>query len=278
MKGKQWQAVAAGCLLSAVIVAGEDPKPNAGKAPAAIPAKAAGAGLGIETGAVPEALRAHLGLGADKGAMVMALRRGGPGDQAGLKKFDVLLELDGQPIDSAAGLAKLLAQRAPSATAKLRYMTSARFADAEATLGPPDAPARQLAKSDDDHPVPRGGLGGEGLPKDIRDRLRELQALQARRPANFGLIDADAVAGGNFGISSRMITFTDATGQHSVQITTTNGRRRVTIHGADAEGRDYDFTAAGTLAEVKKAVKESPKLPEAVRTKALEALGTPDGE
>ena len=151
----------------------DDPPAKRPPAPAKPPAAPpTGAGLGVTVGPLPEALRAHLGLGKDKGVMVVAVRRDGPADQAGVKKFDVLVEIDGQPINAAGDWKKLLAARKPGAAAKLRLVTSARFAEVPLTLGAADLTDMVVADDDADAP-PRGpglprrrlpGFGAEDLP------------------------------------------------------------------------------------------------------------------
>ena len=55
--------------------------------------------LGIQAGVVSDALRVHLGLGDDEGVMVLNVVKGSPADQAGIAQYDIVLEVDGQPVE-----------------------------------------------------------------------------------------------------------------------------------------------------------------------------------
>lgn len=53
--------------------------------------------LGVAVGPVPKAVAIHLGL-KDRGVMVRNVAKGGPADEAGLERYDVLVEADDAPV------------------------------------------------------------------------------------------------------------------------------------------------------------------------------------
>jgi len=85
--------------------AGDDPQPapsdeyTRGKAPVAAPDHSnLKFWLGIATGAPDEALRAQIGLSEEHGVIVNDVAPDSPAAKAGLKKFDVILKVQGQPV------------------------------------------------------------------------------------------------------------------------------------------------------------------------------------
>jgi len=58
---------------------------------------------------LPPALREHFGAPAAAGAMVFEVGEGSPAESAGLRLGDVVFEIEGQPVDSAAKLYAMLA-------------------------------------------------------------------------------------------------------------------------------------------------------------------------
>jgi C-terminal processing protease CtpA/Prc len=60
--------------------------------------------LGISVVGPNDATRAQLGLTDGKGMVVNEVEKGSPAERGGIKKYDIVLELDGKPIDSAETL------------------------------------------------------------------------------------------------------------------------------------------------------------------------------
>ena len=64
--------------------------------------------LGVSTRDVTSDLAFQLGLAVDKGAFVLTTLTGGPAADAGIHEGDVIVEVDGKPIDAAADLGRVL--------------------------------------------------------------------------------------------------------------------------------------------------------------------------
>ncbi len=60
--------------------------------------------IGLGCAPVSEAMSAQLGLDEGQGLLVQEVLEGSPSDRAGLKRFDVLLEVDGTPLTSVTDL------------------------------------------------------------------------------------------------------------------------------------------------------------------------------
>lgn len=62
--------------------------------------------IGIDCNPAPEVLRVHLGLDEDSGLLVNAVMDGSPADEAGMKRFDVVVKANGQPVSSIVDLSR----------------------------------------------------------------------------------------------------------------------------------------------------------------------------
>jgi S1-C subfamily serine protease len=69
--------------------------------------------LGVTTRDMTRELGFQLGLDLDHGAFVLATLEGGPAAGAGIREGDVIVELDGEPIEAAEDLGRVLAQLDP---------------------------------------------------------------------------------------------------------------------------------------------------------------------
>ncbi len=72
--------------------------------------------IGVQVQELTRELAASFGLDKPQGALVAMVEEGGPAAKAGLRAGDILLSLNNQPIDSAADLARLVAQVKPGTT------------------------------------------------------------------------------------------------------------------------------------------------------------------
>jgi S1-C subfamily serine protease len=67
----------------------------------------------VTTQDVTQGLAFQLGLDVDRGAFVLAALRSGPAADAGIHEGDVIVELDGDAIDAAQDLGRVLARHEP---------------------------------------------------------------------------------------------------------------------------------------------------------------------
>jgi membrane-associated protease RseP (regulator of RpoE activity) len=64
--------------------------------------------IGVSIEAVDDPLRAQLGLAAGRGVLVTEVVAGSPAEKAGIKKYDIVLDMGDKPIDSPDTLTKLV--------------------------------------------------------------------------------------------------------------------------------------------------------------------------
>ena len=84
----------------------------------------AGAYLGVSTRDVTPDLAFQLGLPVEKGAFVLATLTGGPAAAAGIQEGDVIVEVDGKPIDAAIDLGRVLDTLKPGDEVEVKVIGS----------------------------------------------------------------------------------------------------------------------------------------------------------
>ncbi len=72
--------------------------------------------IGLQVQELTVDLASTFGLKEPRGALVAAVDKGGPADKAGIRAGDVILSLNGQPIETSADLARFIAGTKPETT------------------------------------------------------------------------------------------------------------------------------------------------------------------
>jgi S1-C subfamily serine protease len=91
--------------------------------------------LGIQGQDVDPAAADLYSLGADRGALVVAVADGSAAQEAGLKRGDIVTAIDGEPVSSMTDLAAQVSARSPGDTVSLSVVRSREELTLEATLG-----------------------------------------------------------------------------------------------------------------------------------------------
>jgi serine protease Do len=136
--------------------------------------------LGLRVQTVTPSLARALNLGQPKGALIADLDPSGAGARAGLRRGDVILDVDGAAIVRAEDLARTVARNPPKTIVRVRFSRSGRGLDLRATLEPleeePALPKMTTA-------VPEGATKLEHLGlvvRDTADGLRVEDTLPGR--------------------------------------------------------------------------------------------------
>ena len=110
--------------------------------------------LGVTIRTPTEEMSEALGLDNTKGAVIDEVLRGDPADKAGLKKLDVIVELEGKTIDNSQMLTNLIATYDPDETVELKIIRdgeakylSVRLAERPSSNG---QTSRRTTQRDDD--------------------------------------------------------------------------------------------------------------------------------
>ena len=114
--------------------------------------------LGISTQTLTPALARHFGFGAERGAAVQSVIEGSPADEAGLRAGgderehegitirpggDVIVAIDGEPVESAEDVVRAVTQRVPGQRAALTIVRGGERLTVQVALGerPSDPPS-----------------------------------------------------------------------------------------------------------------------------------------
>ncbi|MCU0723565.1 MAG: PDZ domain-containing protein, partial [Planctomycetes bacterium] len=108
-------------------------------APEATPGQAAD--LGIEVEPAKESVRAILNLAKNEGLVVRKVADGGAAKQAGIRKFDILVAVDGGAVGTADDLRKALSGKKPGDRVTLTVVRESERVKVEAVLGGREAGA-----------------------------------------------------------------------------------------------------------------------------------------
>jgi S1-C subfamily serine protease len=92
-------------------------------------------GIGVQTVAIPEALRTNLAVPNPSGVMVVSVEAGGPADKAGVLLGDILVTLEDAPIEQIEDLQSFLDTGAIGKAAKAKLIRAGGLQEVTATVG-----------------------------------------------------------------------------------------------------------------------------------------------
>ena len=91
--------------------------------------------IGVQIQPVTDEIAESLGLKTSKGALVAEAQPSGPASAAGIKSGDVILDVDGKPVDGPRELARTIAGMGPDAKASLTFWHDGKQKTADVKLG-----------------------------------------------------------------------------------------------------------------------------------------------
>jgi serine protease DegQ len=91
--------------------------------------------IGVELQEISPALAESFKLGAQRGALIAGVLRGGPADKAGIKPGDVVVEIQGKPVTDPTAMLNMIAALAPGSPAKMKLKRQGQDVDATAQVG-----------------------------------------------------------------------------------------------------------------------------------------------
>jgi serine protease Do len=115
--------------------------------------------LGVAVQDVTPAMASALGLSAPGGALIADVQANSPAARAGLKRGDVVVELDGKPITDSRTLRMTIAETPPETAVRLGVMRKDKKVEVTATLGELPAEGKRPAIG----PHANGGAGTVGM-------------------------------------------------------------------------------------------------------------------
>jgi serine protease Do len=127
--------------------------------------------LGVRIQELTSDLATSFGLKSTDGALVTLVEKGGPADKAGILIGDVILKVDGKPIQSTNELPRLIAETAPGATVTLEIWRRGAVKQITATIGEMPAEPARPASEPEQKRANRLGLVVSDLTAAQRDTL-----------------------------------------------------------------------------------------------------------
>ncbi len=91
--------------------------------------------LGVSVGQLTAPIRQQLNVPVDRGALVLGLDAGAPGERAGLRPGDVIVEFAGKPVNTVEDLLGALRQTQPGASEPLVYIRDGNRTQTTVTVG-----------------------------------------------------------------------------------------------------------------------------------------------
>jgi serine protease Do len=145
--------------------------------------------LGVTLQELDPDLQRLVGLRDAGGAMVLEVLEGGSGEAAGLRRYDVITAVSGQPISDGDQLVRAISLKPPGSTVDLRVFREGRQVTLRAKLAERLAPAR--ARGFDVEPA--DGPAGDALGLVVTPLTPEVQADLALPPDRHGVVVRDVV-------------------------------------------------------------------------------------
>lgn len=105
--------------------------------------------IGVSIQEVSKELADNFGLSEAKGALVNSVNKGEPGDKAGIKAGDVILEFDGKAINSSRDLPRIVGATAPGKTSTIKIWRNGKTQNLSLKLGEWDDDKLASNKKDD---------------------------------------------------------------------------------------------------------------------------------
>jgi serine protease Do len=129
--------------------------------------------LGVVIQRITPELAEHLDLDASKGALVSRVMPGGPADKAGVKRYDVIVEFAGKPIDEMNDLPRIVASTVVGDEVDLVVMRDGKRVELSAEVGKMEeqAPVELAATPDAGAGAESYGLRVQNLTPDLAGRL-----------------------------------------------------------------------------------------------------------
>jgi serine protease Do len=133
--------------------------------------------LGVTIQDVDRDTAQALGLPQAEGALVASVKQGDPADEAGIKPGDVILEVDGQPIESARDLTRIIGRMAPDTKVQILLWREGEKREVSLKLGRRD---KQLARQEEKGPSEGAGVQGMRLRPVTQEEAQALGMRSAR--------------------------------------------------------------------------------------------------
>ncbi|HHN66010.1 MAG TPA: DegQ family serine endoprotease [Nitrospirae bacterium] len=125
--------------------------------------------LGVTIQNITPEIAKHLGIKANKGALVTDVVKGSPADSAGLKRGDLIVEYNGNPVNNTTELRNMVAQTRPGKIVELKIIRDGREITMTVTIG--ELPEKLAEAGTPAHENILKGVYVQNLTPQIREEL-----------------------------------------------------------------------------------------------------------
>src|SRR5690606_30714862 len=115
--------------------------------------------IGIQIQEVNAQLASSFGLDRPRGALIGGVEPNGPGEAAGLKSGDIIMKIDGQPIETSLQVPQIIANTAAGKTVTLDVWRERKMKSIDVRVAPLDESNTRTALNDSNSGDPAGKLG-----------------------------------------------------------------------------------------------------------------------
>ena len=118
--------------------------------------------IGVQIAPVTKEVAESIGLGKPAGALVQSVEAGGPAEKAGVEAGDIIVKVDGKPVEKSGDLPRLIGNTRPGSKATLQVFRRGNTRDLSVTVGEFEAerPTRRAqAEPGASAPVAKSVLG-----------------------------------------------------------------------------------------------------------------------
>ena len=133
--------------------------------------------IGVQIGQVSKDVAESIGLGAARGALVTGVERDQPADKAGVEAGDIILRVDGKPVERSADLPRLVGGLKPGTKAVMQVFRRGATRELTVNIGEFEAerPARRAAAEPNAPPAAAKSTLGLGVSDLTEAQKRELR-------------------------------------------------------------------------------------------------------
>ena len=116
--------------------------------------------IGVQIAPVTKEVAEAIGLGEARGALVQSVEGGGPADKAGIEAGDIIVRVDGKPVDKSVDLPRMIGGTAPGTQSKIQVYRRGSYRDLTVAVGEfePDRP-RRVAQATPPAPTAQTAIG-----------------------------------------------------------------------------------------------------------------------
>jgi len=146
--------------------------------------------LGVQLHELDPDLQRLVGLGTSKGAVVVDVIKGQAGEAAGLRRYDVITGVSGQPIEDGDQLVRAIAARKPGTSTKLTIFRDGRSLVVDARLKERGVESPETASNP---PGETSAEGGDCLGLIVRELGQKMRTDLSIPPDKVGVVIKDVV-------------------------------------------------------------------------------------